>query len=288
MTKLSGKLKFGIGLLLFCSGYWLLDSLWAYVSFEKNLSYLVFREPMSYLDTLRLNVSPYQFVSRIMVIIIFIITGTLIALFFQKRKKAEQDKILLERQLQLAHKMESLGTLAGGIAHDFNNILYGILGYTELCMDVAEPGSELIENLEEIKSGCIRAKELVGQILTFSKTTREDHRSCQLTGVVTEVAKLIKATVPPNISVNVNISRGTCLVDCSCTQIHQVVMNLCTNAVQAMEGNPQAADPAAVIGPVFAGFCGDGDDIFAAMAGTKIFANTVARVRQYFETVKLR
>jgi signal transduction histidine kinase len=242
MTKLSGKLKFGIGLLLFCAGYWLLDSLWAYVSFEKNLSYLVFREPMSYLDTLRLNVSPYQFVSRIMVLIIFIGTGTLIALFFQKRKKAEQDKILLERQLQLAHKMESLGTLAGGIAHDFNNILYGILGYTELCMDVAEPGSELHENLEEIKSGCIRAKELVGQILTFSKTTREDHRICQLTDVVTEVAKLIKATVPSNISVNVNISPEASLVDCSCTQIHQVVMNLCTNAVQAMEGNGGVLD----------------------------------------------
>jgi signal transduction histidine kinase len=242
MTKLSGKLKFGIVLLLFCSGYWLLDSLWAYVSFEENLSYLVFREPMSYLDTLRLNVSPYQFVSRIMIIIIFIVTGTIIALFFQKRKKAEQDKILLERQLQLAHKMESLGTLAGGIAHDFNNILYGILGYTELCMDVADPGSELHENLVEIKSGCIRAKELVGQILTFSRTTREDHRICQLTDVVTEVAKLIKATVPSNISVNVNISPEASLVDCSCTQIHQVVMNLCTNAVQAMEGKGGVLD----------------------------------------------
>jgi signal transduction histidine kinase len=236
MTRLSGKVKFGIGLFLFCCAYWLLDSWWAYVSFERNLSYLVFREPMSYMDTLRLNVSPYQFVSRIMVIIIFAGTGSLIALFFQKRKRAEADKLVLERQLQQVHKMESLGTLAGGIAHDFNNILYGILGYTELCMDVAEPGTELHENLEEIKSGCIRAKDLIGQILTFTKTTREDHKTCQLTDVVTEVAKLLRATVPSNITVNVHISPDISLVHCSCTQIHQVVMNLCTNAVHAMEG----------------------------------------------------
>jgi signal transduction histidine kinase len=235
MTILIGKVKFAIGLILFCCAYWLLDSLWAYLSFEKNLSYLVFREPMSYLDTLRLNVSPYQFVSRIMVIIIFIFTGTMIALFFQKRKKAEQDKILLERQLQQAHKLESLGTLAGGIAHDFNNILYGILGYTELCMDVADPGTELHENLEEIKSGCIRAKDLIGQILTFSKTTRGEHKACQLTDIVTEVAKLIKATVPSNIAVHVDVGPEISLVDCSTTQIHQVIMNLCTNAVQAIE-----------------------------------------------------
>ena len=242
MTRLNGKIKFGIGLFLFCCGYWLLDSWWAFVSFERNLSYLVFREPMSYLDTLQLKVSPYQFVSRIMVILIFIGTGTLIALFFQKRKKAEEDKIILERQLQQAHKMESLGTLAGGIAHDFNNILYGILGYTELCMDVAEPGTELLENLVEIKSGCVRAKELIGQILTFTKTTREDHKACQLTDVVSEVAKLIRATVPSNITVKVNISPDTSLADCSCTQIHQVIMNLCTNAVHAMEGKGGVLD----------------------------------------------
>ena len=235
MIRLSGKAKFGIGLFLFCCAYWLLDSLWAYLSFERNLSYLVFREPMSYLDTLRLNVSPYQVVSRIMIIVIFISTGSMIALFFQKRKKAEEDKILLERQLQQTHKLESLGTLAGGIAHDFNNILYGILGYTELCMDVAEPGTELHENLEEIKSGCIRAKDLIGQILTFSRTTRGEHKSCQLTDVVTGVARLIKATAPSNIAVHLDVDSETSFVDCSSTQIHQVIMNLCTNAVHAME-----------------------------------------------------
>ena len=90
MTKLNSKVKFGIGLFLFCCGYWLLDSLWVYLSFEKNLSYLIFREPMSYFDTLRLNVSPYQAVSRLMVIVIFIVTGTVAACFFQKRQKAER------------------------------------------------------------------------------------------------------------------------------------------------------------------------------------------------------
>jgi signal transduction histidine kinase len=235
MTKLSGKVKFGIGLFLFCCGYWLLDSLWAYVSFERNLSYLVFREPMSYLDTLRLNVSPYQVVSRIMVMIIFIVTGTIIALFFSKRKKAEREKIQLERQLQQKHKLESLGNLAGGIAHDFNNILYGILGYAELCMDSTEPGTELYENLEEIKSGCFRARDLVSQILTFSKTAKEEHKTCQLTDIVAEVSKLIKAAVPSNVIVRLDVGTDTGLVECSETQIHQVVLNLCTNAFHAME-----------------------------------------------------
>jgi signal transduction histidine kinase len=235
MTKLSSKVKFGIGLFLFCCGYWLLDSLWAYVSFEKNLSYLVFREPMSYWDTLRLNVSPYQVVSRIMVVVIFIVTGTIIALFFSKRKKAEQEKIQLERQLLQKHKLESLGNLAGGIAHDFNNILYGILGYAELSLDTAQPGTELHENLEEIKSGCFRARDLVSQILTFSKTTKEEHKSCQLTDIVAEVSKLIKAAVPSNITVRLDVSADTGLVECSETQIHQVILNLCTNAVHAME-----------------------------------------------------
>jgi signal transduction histidine kinase len=236
MIKLNSKVKFGIGILLFCCGYWVLDSLWAYVSFEKNLSYLVFREPMSYLDTLRLNVSPYQVVSRIMVIAIFLVTGSLIALFFAKRKKAEEEKIQLERRLQQAHKLESLGNLAGGIAHDFNNILYGILGYAELCMDVAESGTDLHDNLEEIKSGCMRAKDLVSQILTYSKTEKEGHTCCRLSDIVLEVSKLIKAAAPSNVNVHVDVRSNTSFVQCAETQIHQVIMNLCTNAIHAMEG----------------------------------------------------
>jgi len=235
MIRLNSKIKFGVGLFLFCCGYWLLDSLWAYLSFEKNLSYLIFREPMSYLDTLRLNVSPYQFVSRIMVTIIFIVTGTVIALFFYKRKKSEEEKIRLERQLLQAHKLESLGTLAGGIAHDFNNILYGIMGFTELCLDDAESGSVLYENLQEILIGCKRAKELIRQILTFSKRSKEEYQNTPVTDIVQEASGLLKATIPATITVKTDLNVETSVVNCDPTQIHQVIMNLCTNAVHAME-----------------------------------------------------
>jgi signal transduction histidine kinase len=235
MIRLNSKIKFGVGLFLFCCGYWLLDSLWAYLSFEKNLSYLIFREPMSYLDTLLLNVSPYQFVSRIMVTMIFIVSGTVIALFFYKRKKSEEEKIRLERQLLQAHKLESLGTLAGGIAHDFNNILYGIMGFTELCLDDAEPGSVLYENLQEIMIGSKRAKELISQILAFSKQTKEMYQNTLVADIVKEASGLLKATIPANITVEIDLKAETSIVNCDPTQIHQVIMNLCTNAVHAME-----------------------------------------------------
>ncbi len=235
MIRLNSKVKFGIGLFLFCCCYWLLDSLWALLSFERNLSYQIFREPMSYLDTLRLKVSPYQFVSRIMVTMIFIVTGSVIALFFYKRKKAEEEKIRLERQLLQAHKLESLGTLAGGIAHDFNNILYGITGFTELCLDDAEPGTVLHNNLLEIMVGCKRAKALIRQILAFSKQTKERNQNIAVADIVKEVSGLLKATIPATIAVEVDLKAETSIVNCDPTQIHQVIMNLCTNAVQAME-----------------------------------------------------
>lgn len=235
MKRLNAKIKFGIGLFLFCCIYWLLDSLWAYLSFEKNLSYLIFQEPMSYLDTLLLNVSPYQVVSRLMVTAIFLSTGTVIALFFYKRKKVEEDKIRLERQLVQSHKLESLGTLAGGIAHDFNNILYGIVGYTELCLDDAEPNTVLCENLLEIQAGCKRARDLIRQIQVFSRQTKEENQDIQVADIVKEASGLIKATVPASITVEIDINIETSKVTCDPTQMHQVIMNLCTNAVQAME-----------------------------------------------------
>jgi two-component system, cell cycle sensor histidine kinase and response regulator CckA len=360
MTKLNSKVKFGIGLFLFCCGYWLLDSLWVYLSFEKNLSYLIFREPMSYFDTLLLNVSPYQAVSRLMVIVIFIVTGTVAAYFFQKQKKAENtarlqrdylntlletvpnpvfykdtsarysgcnsayekyigqsrglligqsvydvaadnladvhnkfdqelletpgvrhyestatrsdgerrdvifdkativtndgqiegligiltditdlkrteaEKVQLERQLVQAQKLEALGTLAGGIAHDFNNILYGIMGFAELCLDDAAPGSLLHENLQEIQSGCKRAKALIKQILAFSKHGNDQFQVVPMAEIVKEASKLMSATIPGTISLKVDLAAENSTIKCDPTQIHQVIMNLCTNAVHAM------------------------------------------------------
>jgi signal transduction histidine kinase len=215
----------------------LLDSAWSYFSFEKNLSALVFQEPMSYMDTLQLKVSPSQLVSRIMVTGIFIISGTIIAIFIHKQKKADEENILLERQLQQSHKLESLGTLAGGIAHDFNNILYGAIGYTELCLDDTKPGTLVHENLGEIKSGLLRAKSLVRQILAFSRRHDSEIEPTLVAPVVNEVIQLLKPTIPKKIAIELDVNAPDSIIMSDPTQIQQIVMNLCTNAVHAMEEN---------------------------------------------------
>lgn len=237
MIPLKSEIGFAIGLFLFCCAYWMLDSAWSFLSFERNLSALVFQEPMSYFDTVLLKVSPYQIVSRIMVTGIFMGSGTVIALFFYKQKKIEEKNIRLERQLQQAHKMESIGTLAGGISHDFNNILYGAIGYTDLCLDDAEPDSLIHNNLEEIKSGLLRAKSLTKQILAFSRKDDTEIEPTVVAPVVNEVVQLLKATIPSTIAINVDtdVTESTIMGDP--TKIHQVVMNLCTNAIHAMEEN---------------------------------------------------
>ncbi len=235
MTTLKGKIRFAIGLFLFCCAYWLLDSAWSYFSFEKNLSALVFQEPMSYMDTLRLKVSPYQLVSRIMVTVIFIVSGTVIAIFFFKQKKAEEEQLQLERQLQQSRKMESLGTLAGGIAHDFNNILYGAIGYTELCLDDTQSDTLVHQNLQEIRAGLLRAKSLIRQILAFSRQHDSEIEPTLVAPIVNEVVQLLKLTIPVTIAIQIDADAPNSTIMGDPTQIQQVVMNLCTNAVHAME-----------------------------------------------------
>ena len=235
MIRLKGKIKVAIILILFCAGYWLLDSIWSFVSFEKNLSALVFQEPMSYTDTLLLKVSPYQVVSRIMVVAIFIASGILIAIFIGKQKRAQEEKVHLERQLHQAHKMESLGTLAGGIAHDFNNILYGAMGYTELCLDDTAPDTLLHDNLVEVQSGLLRAKTLVHQILAFSRQTHSTAKPIHVTPVVDEALKLIRSTIPTTIEIKSDTDTANSCIMGDPAQIHQVIMNLCSNAAHAMD-----------------------------------------------------
>jgi signal transduction histidine kinase/ActR/RegA family two-component response regulator len=235
MIRLNSKIKVAVVLTLFCAGYWLLDSAWAYFSFERNLSALLFHEPMSYTDTLLLKVPPYQFVSRIMVVAIFLFTGITISIFAGKRKRAQEEKVRLERELQQAHKMESLGTLAGGIAHDFNNILYGAMGFTELCMDDTQQDSQLRDNLLEIRSGLLRAKALVNQILAFSRQSHSEAEPILVAPVVKEALKLIRSTIPTTIRIQTDISVSDSCIMGDPTQIHQVIMNLCSNAAHAME-----------------------------------------------------
>jgi PAS domain S-box-containing protein len=140
----------------------------------------------------------------------------------------------LEAQLRQAQKMESIGTLAGGIAHDFNNILYSLTGYTELALDDTEKGTRLHNNLQEVFSAAKCASDLVKQILTFSRQTEAEKKSVKVQSVVKEVIKLLKTSIPTTIEIRQNIDANCKPVLADPTQIHQVVMNLATNAYHAM------------------------------------------------------
>ncbi len=144
-------------------------------------------------------------------------------------------EVMLERQFRQAQKMEAMGTLAGGIAHDFNNILFAMLGYSSLVVDYLPEGSDARENLDEVIKAGARAKDLVRQILAFSHQTEQEFQPIQLHLIVKEVLKLMKVSIPPSIVIrqNVNMKFDTVMADPS--QIHQVVMNLATNASHAMQ-----------------------------------------------------
>lgn len=150
------------------------------------------------------------------------------------RIEMEEEKNKLEAQLNQARKMESVGTLAGGIAHDFNNILSAVIGYTELSMEVVEKGSRLEDNLREILTAGQRAKDLVTQILTFARRTEGEKKPVQVGLMAKEVLKLIRSSIPTSIEIQQDI-RSRALVMADPGQIHQIFMNLCTNAAQAME-----------------------------------------------------
>ena len=152
-----------------------------------------------------------------------------------ERKQAEQEKRNLETRLQQAHKMEAIGTLAGGIAHDFNNILAAVLGYTEIALNETPKGSLLNSNIQEVLNAGNRAKDLVKQILTFSRQAEQQLAPVQVKHVVKEALGLLRASLPSTIEIRSNLqSDAATLADP--TQIHQVVMNLCTNADFAMQG----------------------------------------------------
>ena len=148
------------------------------------------------------------------------------------RDISEQKK--LESQLHQAQKMESIGTLAGGIAHDFNNVLYSIIGYTELTMDDMPEGSLAQENLKEVFKGAMRAKDMVQQILAFSRKAQTEKKPIKVQTVVKEALKLLRTSIPTTIEIRPNIDANCGPVLADSTQIHQVVINLATNAYQAM------------------------------------------------------
>jgi PAS domain S-box-containing protein len=151
------------------------------------------------------------------------------------RKNAEAEKERLEIQLRQSQKMEAMGTLAGGIAHDFNNILGAILGYGELAQKAAAEGSVVRRYVDNVMHAGGRAKALVERILAFSRSGMGERGPINVQGVIEETLELLAASLPPGVSLTKRLETGDAAIVGDATQLHQVAMNLCTNALQAMK-----------------------------------------------------
>ena len=161
------------------------------------------------------------------------------------RKEVEAERRNLESQLRQTQKMEAIGTLAGGIAHDFNNILSAVMGYSEISLDLIQQDSPLYFNLQQVLKAGRRARDLVKQILTFSRLTEKEHRPVEIGSIVKETFRLLRATLPTTIEIRQNIGaspHSRTMADP--TQIHQVIMNLCANAAHAMRARGGILDVA--------------------------------------------
>ncbi|HMN92112.1 MAG TPA: ATP-binding protein [Hydrogenophaga sp.] len=157
-----------------------------------------------------------------------------------ERQRAEDARQLLQSQLREAQKMEALGTLAGGIAHDFNNILAAILGNAALALEECAEGSPASTSLREIQKAARRARAVVQQILTFARRQEARHQALDLPPLVEEVHSLLRTTAPAGVSIAVDIEPGLPRIVADANQFGQVILNLGTNAVQAVRGHHQA------------------------------------------------
>jgi PAS domain S-box-containing protein len=156
-------------------------------------------------------------------------SGRIVAIYDDRTEQR-----LLEQRVHQAEKMEAIGQLAGGIAHDFNNILGGIIGYADMSREEAEKGSRLRKNAKKILQAGERAKHLVNQILSFSRQSPETKTPVYIKPIVKEVVQLLRASLPSSIEIKSKLARDTKPVCADPTKIHEVVMNLATNAAHAM------------------------------------------------------
>ncbi|HKJ66276.1 MAG TPA: PAS domain S-box protein [Desulfopila sp.] len=148
---------------------------------------------------------------------------------------ARQEREQYMERIEQAQRLESIGTLAGGIAHDFNNILTPIMGFSEILRELVKGDEDASECIAEVYQSAMRARELVGQILAFSRQTKSSYRPITIEPIIKEVLKLLRSGIPSTISIEQDIqSKG--MIHGDETEIHQILMNLCTNAMHAMEG----------------------------------------------------
>ncbi len=151
-----------------------------------------------------------------------------------ERKQAEEERKRLEDWLRQSQKMEAIGTLAGGIAHEFNNVLMVMIGFTQMAIDDISPATPLYQNLQEVLTAGKRAKDLVRQILTFSRKSDHKRIPVPLPSLVHATLTLLRASLPTTIAIQQHIAPEAGAVLADPTQIHQILLNLCTNAEHAM------------------------------------------------------
>jgi CheY-like chemotaxis protein len=154
-----------------------------------------------------------------------------------ERKQAEKERTTMERLYHRAQKLEAMGALAGGIAHDFNNIIGVIMGCAELSLLAVSKEDPIYPHLEQIPNAVRRASDLVQQILTFSRQKDSEKKVLQISTIIKEVLKMLRASLPATIEIKQNINPESGKVLADATQIHQVLINLCTNAAHAMRKN---------------------------------------------------
>ncbi|CAN7554040.1 ATP-binding protein [Pseudorhodoferax sp. LjRoot39] len=167
-------------------------------------------------------------------------TTTVFARDLTARKREEAQRSALEVQLRESQKMQAVGTMAGGIAHDFNNILHAILGNVELAKEDSGLNSTAQESLREIEKAGRRARDLVRQILTFSRNEAPRRVPTDLAEVTSETERLLRVTLPPQVELLLRVHPGVPAVLADPTQVEQAVLNLCTNAIQAIQATPEA------------------------------------------------
>ena len=143
----------------------------------------------------------------------------------------------MEAQLQQSQKLEAIGTLSGGIAHDFNNILSSIIGFTELSLDEVEHGTTLHYNLTEVLRAGNRARDLIKQIMTFSRKGEQERKPVQINPLIIETVRMLRSAIPTNIEIEEHITPEMLTIDANPTQMNQVMVNLVTNASHAIHEN---------------------------------------------------
>src|SRR5258708_4647115 len=154
-----------------------------------------------------------------------------------ERHTMEKERARLVTRLQQAQRMETVGTLTSGIAHNFNNILGGILGHSEVIEEHLGPDARPLRNLDAIRRGAERARDLVDQILTFGRHRDVRRRPLSARAVITEAASLLNVPLPPGIDLVLAEPPVTAVVSGELAQLQQVILNLCNNAAQAMENS---------------------------------------------------